>query len=179
MQNKQGEDYQLDEGPPDHFIIISLAQLSTQWYSVGLWALSILFLGDWKRYMAPPSLLKFIVTLVIVQTIFAMSPRHDRSKSHLGTKGCIGDFNNELVDTRYKALQGYICEYCRDTIRQNGVEHVPNDLVRLLSRSGWVQRPTLMHLQVSSRSSDMTCLSPKVPTRRYGKPSIQRSSKRE
>jgi hypothetical protein len=26
------------------------------------------------------------------------------------------------------------CEYCRDTIRQNGVEHIANDLVRLLSK---------------------------------------------
>jgi hypothetical protein len=104
--------------PAERVVVISLATLSGNWYAIARGGYSIIFLGDWEREMAPPSLLEFIVTLVIAEgLITSIWPIH-RSLDHLSTRGCIGDFNATLKDVRYKALQGFFCGDCRTFITE-------------------------------------------------------------
>jgi hypothetical protein len=74
---------------------------------------SAIFLGEWETTMAPPSLLEFIVSLVMMEGIYALMPPEAEEISHLATRGCIGDFNATLRDVRYKTLQGFICSDCK------------------------------------------------------------------
>lgn len=133
--NKKSEEFNLLEPSPDFFIFISLSQLSNNWYSVAFENISILFLGDWKRYMAPPSLLEIILTMVITETILAVSQfENNRHRSHLGTKGCICDFNHNLKDVRYKTLQSFICSHCLEKMKRTGNDKLAIDLVKLLTK---------------------------------------------
>ena len=66
--------------------------------------------------MAPPSLLESILSLVLMEGLYALLPEQALDLSHLPTRGCIGDFNASLRDVRYKTLQGFLCDACRSTV---------------------------------------------------------------
>lgn len=105
--------YALSYNKGTRIVIVSLATLDRNWYEVAQPTYSALFLGDWEGYMAPPSLLEFIVTLVAVEGLIAVLWPEARGLSHLSTRGCIGDFNATLEDVRYKILNGFLCHDCR------------------------------------------------------------------
>jgi hypothetical protein len=82
------DDYKLRESLPDYFVLITMARFSDEYYSMRVPGLSILALGNWERSMAPPSILEFILTLVLRESIAAVS-RSLRGSIHLSTKGCL------------------------------------------------------------------------------------------
>ncbi len=158
--------YDLSETWPPHIVIVSLAKLSNQYYLANIGAVTGIFLGDWQRYMAPPSLLEFILTLLIRDALFVISPRNEGGQSHIGTKGCVGDFNDRLVNVRYKALQAFLCSYCRDIARRNGVEHEALDLVAVLKKD-WLGSSSDPHSPagiVHKLGYDLFCTKGAAPT---------------
>jgi len=121
--------------PTDHLIIVSMAQFNDNFYSTRKDAVAILALGSWKRAMSPPSLVEFFLTLILRQSVAFISPSLQASV-HLGTKGCICDFNESLEDVRLKVLNGFVCSYCRAALQADGFDKLPDELVHIL-RKDW------------------------------------------
>jgi hypothetical protein len=96
-------------------------------------------LGDWKKLMAPPSIVEFTVTLLVASVGFLLEGKDVRSR-HFGTRGCIFDFTHDLKDTRYKVLCGVICSDCEALIREQSTEDASKAL-QLLARRDWLLSP--------------------------------------
>jgi hypothetical protein len=75
--------------------------------------------------MAPPSLVEFIITLVLSASADTLPGTEDLT--HLGTKGCLFDFNENLSNARFMALQGFICESCRLKLNQAGYPQLADE----------------------------------------------------
>jgi hypothetical protein len=138
----QGEvaKYRIQEPPPDYFIIVSLARLSENYYTLRRSGLSIIALHDWETEMSPPTLVEFILTLVMREAMAAACPSL-RFSMHLGTKGCICDFTDTLEDARIKVLSPYVCGFCRSRAESDGQGDLPDKIQPVLSRE-WFGDPT-------------------------------------
>lgn len=136
---KMIEGYEIKEEPPPYYVLLSTARFTNRYYSDRTEGLSIIALGYWERYMAPPSLIEFFITLILRESVaFAC---HELSHSvHLGTKGCLCDFTVSLDETRFKVLNGFICDYCTKTLKKNGHEYIQKELNRIL-RENWIGSP--------------------------------------
>src|SRR5262245_3289338 len=111
--NSLASSYDVKNSPTDGIIFVSLATYEGYFYEIVEENYSALFLGDWKKRMAPPSLLEFIVSLVIMQGVYFLIRLDEEADiAHLATRGCIADFNSSLEDVRYKMLDGFICSDC-------------------------------------------------------------------
>ena len=137
--------YRLKQSPPENLIFISLATFKDGYYSTRPnfdrthpAKMSVLALGNWENGMAPPSLLEFILTLVLRESVAFVAPSL-RTSIHLGTKGCICDFTSTLEDAKYKALQGFVCEYCSYSLAQDGFPELAEFLTTIL-RKDWLGR---------------------------------------
>lgn len=129
---KEAEEYGLvDHSLPVGFVLITMARFSDAHYGLKSGFVQVQALGDWDRKMAPPSIFEFILTLLLRQAVGLAAPSLSTS-IHLGTKGCIFDFNPDLGDARYKALQGYVCSVCRARLRNDGLEYVADEVVQVL-----------------------------------------------
>jgi hypothetical protein len=125
--------YELSEPPPNHFILVSTARFSDQHYLTHTKELSILALGNWKRNLAPPSIIEFIVVLILRLSVAVLSPSL-RGPVHLGTKGCLFDFSLLLSEARYKVLNGSICSHCRTALASQGLGPVCDDVLFVLHK---------------------------------------------
>ncbi|MFY9557439.1 MAG: hypothetical protein WAV20_19110 [Blastocatellia bacterium] len=126
------------ETPPSYLIVVSLARFADNLYSTTLHDVNvaILALGNWERYMAPPSLVEFITFLVFRLAIGLIDPRM-RKWQHLGTKGCLWDYNPRLSEVRYKVLVGYTCDDCLENIRAGPLTSLAENLGEIMSK-GWL-----------------------------------------
>jgi hypothetical protein len=127
------DEYQLRESLPDYFVLITMARFSDEYYSMRVPGLSILALGNWERSMAPPSILEFILTLILRESIAAVSASL-RASIHLSTKGCLLDFTASLDEAKFKVLGGFICSHCSKALDSEGLKRVKQDLRKLLSK---------------------------------------------
>ena len=84
-----------DQSLPDNFVVISLAKFSDEHYGLKEKHVQVQALGNWMRHMAPPSILEFIVVLLMRQAASFVVPALSKS-FHLGTKGCLFDFTSDL-----------------------------------------------------------------------------------
>lgn len=125
-----------EERPPDRFVLLTKATLADNFYSLRHNSVSIIALGNWKRWMAPPSILEFVLTLTVREAIAAVSPRL-RGSVHLGTRGCVGDVTPVLSDVRQKVLSSYLCSYCRRALEEDGLSDLIPDVEVMLSKS-WI-----------------------------------------
>jgi hypothetical protein len=123
--------FRCEEAPPSHIIILSTALLEDRWYSArkpdGAPVVALIALGGWKRTMAPPTEVELFLAMLLRQAAALAIPRLD-SSMHFGTKGCMFDFNQELRDVRYKALNGYVCEFCAGVIAGSDRPTLASDL---------------------------------------------------
>ncbi|HCB00874.1 MAG TPA: hypothetical protein DEP19_00685 [Anaerolineae bacterium] len=126
--------YKLKETSSDHFVILSLTKFSDNYYTMRNKNLSIIALGNWEYVMAPPSILEFMVTLMLREAVSIVSPSL-RGSIHIGTKGCLEDFTASLADARYKILNGFICKYCRDSLEKDGYPKLADELEKILSKN--------------------------------------------
>jgi hypothetical protein len=124
---------------PDHFIVVSATRFSDNFYISHSQELSILALGNWKRYMAPPSMAEFIITLILRESVAIASPTLVEYR-HIGTKGCLFDFTMYLDEVRYKVLNGFICEECERDLVSEGFPQLLDDIKRIL-RKDWIGVP--------------------------------------
>lgn len=136
---KSNAEFNLKEPPPQDFILISLTRFSDNYYSLRQDKLALICLGNWKRVMAPPSILEFILTLILRQSVSSLIPSL-RGSIHLGTKGCLCDFTASLEDVRYKVLTGFICAHCRKAMQTDGFPQLADELVHVLSHQ-WFGKP--------------------------------------
>lgn len=127
------------EQVPPRIIVVSMARFADNLYSTTLDGLSILALGNWKRYMAPPSLVEFVIFLVLRLAMGLIEPRL-REWQHLGTKGCLWDYNPYLSDARYKILVGYVCSDCHTAMEQGPLARLLPSLPALLSKAWFGKR---------------------------------------
>jgi hypothetical protein len=86
--------------------------------------------------MAPPSVIEFILTLIIRLSVGLVCPQFLPSR-HLGTKGCLFDFTIDLNEVKFKVLQGSICKQCRDALALGGQGRLAEELSTALSRD-WI-----------------------------------------
>ncbi len=126
------------EPPPDYFVLFSLARYADGFYSTRRGRMSVLALGNWDKWMAPPSIIEFALTLMVRESVAAVSPSL-RGSVHLGTKGCLCDFTEYTDETRFKALSAFLCQFCRDALTRDGVGGVAADLLRILDKQ-WLGR---------------------------------------
>jgi hypothetical protein len=117
-------------------VIVSSATLDKHYYHLWQPEYSALFLGDWERAMSPPSLLEFLLSLIMVEGLYAVTPS-PAAYSHFETRGCIGDFTLSLADARYKILSGHLCTDCLRTAIEAIGEQRANVWRDLLSKS-WI-----------------------------------------
>lgn len=123
----------LQEPLPEYYIVISLARFSDNYYLAESGQVGIIALGNWERFMAPPSLLEFILSLVIVESVYLVSTTIGHL-SHLGTKGCLFDFNPQLENVRFGVLEGYICNHCRQKIAGSEFPRLAAELSEILDK---------------------------------------------
>ncbi len=122
-----------DTAIPDDFILITMARFKNKYYSLREGNLSILALGNWKQWMAPPSIIESILTMVVRETVGIVCPPLN-SSVHLGTKGCICDFTAYLSEARVKVLGGFVCHYCRAKLEAQGLPKFSDELEYILRR---------------------------------------------
>lgn len=131
---KEIEGYKVkDKQVPTYHILVTMACFQDGYYSMVENGLVILALGDWKRYMAPPSIVEFILTLIIRHSVSSICTPL-RGSVHFGTKGCLFDFTASLDEVRLKVLSGFICSSCRSTLISAGFNQVPEELSRVLKK---------------------------------------------
>jgi hypothetical protein len=136
--------YDLADGsPPTNFVLVSLAKFSDEHYGLKAGPVHVQALGNWERSMAPPSILEFIIVLLMRQAASFVTPSLSKSV-HLGTKGCLFDFTADLGEARYKALQSFICSDCCERMRKAGAANLANDLERVLDLK-WLGEPRDPH----------------------------------
>jgi hypothetical protein len=118
---------------PDSYVVVSLALLEDHHHLWRHGRTSVLALGGWNRSLAPPSLVEVMMTH-IVQVAGAAATA---ARPHLGTRGCLFDFNPGLRTARYKVLNSFICRACRDSMSEKQEE----DLRELLGKY-WLGQAT-------------------------------------
>lgn len=132
--------FDLQEVPPDHFVLVTMARFSDNYYATHKGKLSILALGNWKRFMAPPSLLEFILILTLKEAFSALSPSiHDLY--HFGTKGCLFDFTPTIDHARYKVLNANICKNCQMALEKHIPTEFMDEILFVLSKE-WFGQPS-------------------------------------
>ena len=125
--------YEINEAPADYFIMVTKTYFDDKYYTMREDALSIIALGNWKRSMAPPSVLEFILTLIIREAVASVSKSLSGS-IHLGTKGCLFDFTASLNEVRNKVLNGFICRHCREELKRGGFSDFADELTPILQK---------------------------------------------
>jgi hypothetical protein len=132
---------QLTEPLPEYYVIlVTRARFRDHYYSARQGRVSVIALGEWKRVMAPPSILEFILTLVVRESVAAAAPSM-RGSVHMGTRGCLFDFTPQLEDLRIKVLGGYVCARCADSITADGCTQLVPQLRVVLAKK-WFGKTT-------------------------------------
>lgn len=137
---------------PDEIVVITKARDFDEYFlrafdvrSVegGTSRVSVLLFGNWKRKMAPPSIMEFISVLLVSEAMCRHSPTFKATRLHYGTRGCIGDFCSDLGEARYKALVGVVCADCAAALARDGKETLITEARAVLDRSwlGKVEDP--------------------------------------
>ena len=125
--------YKLAEAPADYFMLVTKTRFSDNYYIMRENCVSVIALGNWKRSMAPPSILEFILTLIIREAVASVS-KSLRGSIHLGTKGCLFDFTASLSDVRNKVLNGYICGHCCEALKSDGLSDFADELTPIIEK---------------------------------------------
>ena len=124
------------EPPPDHFVVLSKARFTDNYMSTRAPdfnpVCAVVALGNWKRSMAPPSVAEFFLVLLLRHAVAFVSPALSGSV-HIGTKGCLFDFNRELSSVRFKVLGGFVCSFCTNALERDGHPNLRRELVKILS----------------------------------------------
>ncbi len=131
--------YGLSEDVPDRYVIISQCCFDDNYYTTRKDVCSVLALGNWRRFMAPPSLFEFVQVLLVREVVGILCPSLEGSV-HLGTKSCLMDFTPNLGDARQKIVAGYVCHFCATRMRVDGHPQLLDVVSHLINRE-WLGLP--------------------------------------
>ncbi len=131
-----------DARVPDYFVVVSLARFADNYFNLREQGITVMGLRNWRRSMAPPSLLEFVQALIVRESVSSVCPAL-RGSIHLGAKGCICDFSPSLQDVRLKVLSGFLCSYCRNELEIAGLPLLATEVQYVLSNKwlGDLRRP--------------------------------------
>lgn len=122
--------YSLHRSVPQKFVVVSLAAWTDNYYSMQDDEVAVIALGHWRRQMAPPSAVEIALCMTLVTALRLVCP--SAPGSHLGTKGCLFDFNSRVSDVRLKVFNGHICGDCNEALEAGGHNTLAADLAPLL-----------------------------------------------
>jgi hypothetical protein len=138
------DDYDAQESPVERFVLLTMACFKDNYYVAYGDKLSVLAPGNWEDSMAPPSILEFILVLLLRASVNFISPAIQKvfkESMHLGTKGCLFDATPDLGDVRFKALNGFVCTYCRTQLRADHYGELADELASILDKK-WLGKST-------------------------------------
>jgi hypothetical protein len=130
------EVYGMDAASPDSIVILSIAKLLGNNYLNAGEGWVLIALGNWERYMAPPSIVEFYLMFILHASI-RNACSDEYLQAHHSTKGCTFDFNTLLPDARFSVLTGFLCESCWRKIATTTSAQVADD-ARLLLTKKWI-----------------------------------------
>lgn len=119
---------------PQKWVVFTETRFKDQFYSDSASGVTVIGVGDWKRSMAPPSALEFI--LAMAQSACA-DFFLDVPSSHYFSKGCLFDYNDEIKDGRLMVLVSDICASCRSLAESKGRAEQLSAMLTLVDR-GWI-----------------------------------------
>ena len=134
--NQRAESYGLNQETVDGIIILSMSRFLDNYYLTGIGNLELLALGNWERFMAPPSLVEFILTQLVGITVDIACGNNFPARHHT-TIGCAFDFCSHLDEAKFKSLCGNVCSICQEIIFKNCSEDFFND-IQLLLKKDWL-----------------------------------------
>jgi hypothetical protein len=136
---EQCSTFRLSESIPDRYVVISQCRFEDNYYSIREGSCSVLALGNWQRYMAPPSLVEFVQVLLVREAVAILCPSLSGS-IHLGNKSCLMDFTPVLSEARQKVLAGYVCQFCSSRMMEDNQAELPSVVSHLIDRK-WLGSP--------------------------------------
>jgi len=125
--------YSLKEDPPEYFVVVCLSTFKDDYYTTRKDHISVIALGNWERPMAPPSIVEFLLTLIVREAVASVSPQL-RGSVHLGTKGCLCDFTFDLEDVRFKVLTAFVCSHCVTALAIDKLPGLPGEIEEVLKK---------------------------------------------
>ncbi|MBA6433786.1 hypothetical protein [Streptomyces sp. GMR22] len=157
--------FRTQEQPTGRVVLLTGARFHDNFYSMRQGNVSVIALGNWERWMAPPSILEFALTLTIREAMASVSSKL-RGSVHLGTKGCPCDLTVSLDDTRIKVLSSHLCGFCRESLAVDGLDSLIPDIEAMLSKSwlGSADDPASPAGVVSSLGHDLFIVKGLKPT---------------
>jgi hypothetical protein len=127
------DDFDLSEEQPDQIVVITGVTLSDSHFLIRRKRTTMLCLGEWERHMAPPSLAEFL-QLVVLRATYSALEGNAWNTIHLGTRGCIFDFTENLGNTRFMVLTGVgVCSACAAALERDGFSNAANEIRRVAS----------------------------------------------
>lgn len=158
------EDYELLGTPPPRVIVLSTARFSDNYYVTSAGSVGVIALGNWERYMAPPSLVEFFI-FVTLRTAVGLIDSRLYSSVHLGTKGCLWDFTPSLDDVRYKILVGMLCSQCRVALKEGPLSRLAEQLPQIMSKAwlGKREDPSRLPQFLLNWDTTYSCLKVQAP----------------
>jgi hypothetical protein len=119
---------------PDQIVVVSGVTLSDYHYLIRRESTTMLALGQWDRFMAPPSLAEFL-QLLLLRAPYSALEGHVWNKIHMGNRACIFDFTENLENTRFMALAGVgVCANCEAALVLDGFPNAPAEIRKVAAR---------------------------------------------
>lgn len=120
----RGPSIVITESPfQDHFISFSNRDLS------------IISAREWKNYFWPVSALEYILSSVQRTSLYlAFSPNIE---SHYPTRACLWDYSMNQPDFRHSMLLGFLCETCRNGLK-NAISDQQFTEINQLIENSWI-----------------------------------------
>ena len=137
VRSKIGEDiayHDLKVEQPDQIVVVTGVTLSDYHYLIRCGFTTMLALGQWDKFMAPPSLAEFL-QLLLLRAPYSALEGYVWNEIHLGNRACIFDFTDNLENTRYMALAGVgVCANCAAALSADGYPDAPTEIRRVSAR---------------------------------------------
>jgi hypothetical protein len=119
---------------PDQIIVVTGVTLSNYHYLIRRKQTTMLSLGQWEKSMAPPSLAEFL-QLLVLRAPYSSLEGNVWNMIHLGNRGCIFDFTENLENTRFIALAGVgVCSKCATALELDGFPNAATEIQRIAGR---------------------------------------------
>jgi hypothetical protein len=122
------------------YVVVSQLRIENDYFILFGDRVACVALGNWKKRMAPPSIVEFVLTLVVGAVGQLMQSDPDRS-NHYGTRGCIFDYADDVGVARYQVLEGHVCADCERLLALDDVDAADLRALKILASRQWLTKP--------------------------------------